>query len=243
MPNPIALGGRGQECGLWTLFRPNCQRTRRFVNPRGRKGAGRAPRPGSRRNGQGSSPCNRCTLLCPACTLIVWFAIDLIRDRRVTAIGAATAIIVGCVGTTPDAGYVSPIAAMLLGAVAAGARAGLHVRGHVRDPQADPARDAAARQRAWRGDRHGRRRARRGGVRRRRGGRFSCRTIARRPSGWSQRRASRYPREARSTRTPLATRATVRNSRKSPFARVSNSNVHIGCTALTGRIRSDESDK
>jgi Amt family ammonium transporter len=37
----------------------------------------------------------------------------------VTAIGAATAIIVGCVGITPAAGYISPTWAMLLGAVAA----------------------------------------------------------------------------------------------------------------------------
>ncbi len=37
------------------------------------------------------------TLLTPACTLVVWFALDLIRGRQVTAIGAATAIIVGCV--------------------------------------------------------------------------------------------------------------------------------------------------
>ncbi len=59
------------------------------------------------------------TLLTPACTLVVWFALDLIRGRRVTAIGAATAIIVGCVGITPAAGYVSPTWAMLLGAVAA----------------------------------------------------------------------------------------------------------------------------
>jgi Amt family ammonium transporter len=59
------------------------------------------------------------TLLCPACTLVVWFVIDLVRNRRVTAIGAATAIIVGCVGITPAAGYVSPLAAMLLGAIAA----------------------------------------------------------------------------------------------------------------------------
>jgi len=59
------------------------------------------------------------TLLAPACTLVVWFVLDLLRDRRVTAIGAATAIIVGCVGITPAAGYVSPMAAMLLGAVAA----------------------------------------------------------------------------------------------------------------------------
>ncbi len=55
------------------------------------------------------------TLLCPACTLLAWFALDLIRGRRVTAIGAATAIIVGCVGITPAGGYVSPGWAMALG--------------------------------------------------------------------------------------------------------------------------------
>jgi len=59
------------------------------------------------------------TLLCPAATLVVWFLLDVVRDRRVTAIGAATAIIVGCVGITPAAGYLSPLSAMLLGAVAA----------------------------------------------------------------------------------------------------------------------------
>ena len=59
------------------------------------------------------------TLLTPACTLVVWFALDLLRDRRVTAIGAATAIIVGCVGITPAAGFISPASAMLLGALAA----------------------------------------------------------------------------------------------------------------------------
>jgi Amt family ammonium transporter len=58
------------------------------------------------------------TLLTPACTLVTWFALDLIRGGRITAIGAATAIIVGCVGITPAAGYVSPLAAMLLGVVA-----------------------------------------------------------------------------------------------------------------------------
>ncbi len=59
------------------------------------------------------------TLLCPACTLVVWFAIDLIRGGKVTAIGAATAIIVGCVGITPAAGFVSPTWAMALGGLAA----------------------------------------------------------------------------------------------------------------------------
>ncbi|MGE3233841.1 MAG: ammonium transporter [Thermoleophilia bacterium] len=59
------------------------------------------------------------TLLCPACTLIVWFLLDLARGRKVTAIGAATAIIVGCVAITPAGGYVSPAWAMALGALAA----------------------------------------------------------------------------------------------------------------------------
>ncbi len=59
------------------------------------------------------------TLLTPACTLVVWFALDLIRGRKVTAIGAATAIVVGCVAITPAGGYVSPGWAMLLGALAA----------------------------------------------------------------------------------------------------------------------------
>ena len=59
------------------------------------------------------------TLLTPACTLVVWFALDLLRGRQVTAIGAATAIIVGCVGITPAGGFISPGWAMVLGALAA----------------------------------------------------------------------------------------------------------------------------
>jgi Amt family ammonium transporter len=59
------------------------------------------------------------TLLTPACTLLVWFLLDAIRGRQVTAIGAATAIVVGCVGITPAGGYISPGFAMLLGALVA----------------------------------------------------------------------------------------------------------------------------
>jgi Amt family ammonium transporter len=59
------------------------------------------------------------TLLCPACTVLVWFALDLVRGRKVTAIGAATAIVVGCVAITPAGGYIAPGWAMALGAVAA----------------------------------------------------------------------------------------------------------------------------
>src|SRR4051812_20807840 len=59
------------------------------------------------------------TLLTPAVALTVWFVLDLIVSRQVTAIGAATAIVVGCVGITPAAGYLSPGWAMALGGLAA----------------------------------------------------------------------------------------------------------------------------
>jgi len=59
------------------------------------------------------------TLLTPACTLAVWFLLDLMRGRQVTAIGAATAIVVGCVGITPAGGFISPAWAMVLGALVA----------------------------------------------------------------------------------------------------------------------------
>jgi Amt family ammonium transporter len=57
------------------------------------------------------------TLLTPACTLLTWFILDLVRSRQITAVGAATAIIVGCVGITPAGGFISPIWAMVLGVV------------------------------------------------------------------------------------------------------------------------------
>jgi Amt family ammonium transporter len=55
------------------------------------------------------------TLLTPACALVTWFVLDAIRGRKVTAIGAATAIIVGCVLITPAGGFISPGWAMVLG--------------------------------------------------------------------------------------------------------------------------------
>jgi Amt family ammonium transporter len=59
------------------------------------------------------------TFLCPATALVVWFTLDLLRGGKVTAIGAATAIIVGCVAITPAAGFISPGWALALGAIAA----------------------------------------------------------------------------------------------------------------------------
>jgi len=55
------------------------------------------------------------TMLTPACALFTWFVLDLIRGRRVTAVGAATSIIVGCVLITPAGGFISPGWAMALG--------------------------------------------------------------------------------------------------------------------------------
>jgi Amt family ammonium transporter len=59
------------------------------------------------------------TLLAPAATLVVWTLLDLLRTRRVTAVGGATGIVVGLVAVTPAAGYISPLSAIALGAIAA----------------------------------------------------------------------------------------------------------------------------
>ena len=55
------------------------------------------------------------TLLTPTCSLLAWFVMDLMRGRQVTAIGAATSIIVGCVLITPAGAFISPGWAMALG--------------------------------------------------------------------------------------------------------------------------------
>lgn len=59
------------------------------------------------------------TLLAPAATLVMWMILDLARGGRATAVGAATAIVVGAVAITPAAGFLSPMGALLLGACAA----------------------------------------------------------------------------------------------------------------------------
>src|SRR6187200_484655 len=59
------------------------------------------------------------TLLAPAATLVVWTFLDAIRSGKPTAVGCATAIVVGLVAITPAAGFVSPMSAIALGALAA----------------------------------------------------------------------------------------------------------------------------
>ena len=58
------------------------------------------------------------TLLAPAATIVVWALLDLFRYGKVTAVGLATAVIVGLVGITPAAGVVSPMAALAIGLIA-----------------------------------------------------------------------------------------------------------------------------
>jgi len=58
-------------------------------------------------------------MLAPMATAVVWMLLDLIRDGKATAVGLATAIVVGLVAITPAAGFVSPLSAIALGALAA----------------------------------------------------------------------------------------------------------------------------
>jgi len=59
------------------------------------------------------------TMLAPAATLVAWSFLDMARSGKPTAVGAATAIVVGLVAVTPAAGFISPMSAIILGAIAA----------------------------------------------------------------------------------------------------------------------------
>ena len=59
------------------------------------------------------------TMIAPAGTLVVWTVLDLLRSGKATAVGAATAIVVGLVAITPAAGFIGPRAALVIGVVAA----------------------------------------------------------------------------------------------------------------------------
>jgi len=59
------------------------------------------------------------TLLAPMSALVVWMALDAARTGRATAVGAATAVVIGLVVITPAAGFVSPRSALAMGAIGA----------------------------------------------------------------------------------------------------------------------------
>ena len=59
------------------------------------------------------------TFLAPMATMLVWSGLDYLRTGHATAVGGATGIVVGLVAVTPAAGFVSPMGALALGALAA----------------------------------------------------------------------------------------------------------------------------
>jgi ammonium transporter, Amt family len=59
------------------------------------------------------------TMLAPAGTVVIWTLLDAARSQKSTAVGCATAIVVGLVAITPAAGFVGPMSAIALGALAA----------------------------------------------------------------------------------------------------------------------------
>jgi ammonium transporter, Amt family len=68
-----------------------------------------------------------------ASALTTWMLLDLLRSGRVTAVGAATGAVVGLVAITPAAGYVTPLAAIAIGALGAGAsHAAMQLRARTR---------------------------------------------------------------------------------------------------------------
>ena len=59
------------------------------------------------------------TMLAPGATLVVWTFLDAFKGGKPTAVGAATAIVVGLVAVTPAAGFIGPMSAIALGGIAA----------------------------------------------------------------------------------------------------------------------------
>ncbi len=54
-----------------------------------------------------------------ATALVTWVCLDLLRTGKATAVGAATGVVVGLVGITPAAGYITVPASLAVGALAA----------------------------------------------------------------------------------------------------------------------------
>ena len=68
-----------------------------------------------------------------ASALSAWLLLDLWRNGRTTAVGAATGAVVGLVAITPAAGFVTPRAAIAIGVLAAaGSYAAMHLRARTR---------------------------------------------------------------------------------------------------------------
>jgi Amt family ammonium transporter len=61
------------------------------------------------------------THLAAAAGAVAWGLVDLVRLKKVTALGAASGLVAGLVGITPAAGFVSPGSALAIGLLAGGA--------------------------------------------------------------------------------------------------------------------------
>ncbi|RYX81780.1 ammonium transporter [bacterium] len=60
------------------------------------------------------------TVFAACAAMFTWMMIDLIMRRAITSLGAVTGIVVGLVAVTPASGFVSPMGAILIGAIATG---------------------------------------------------------------------------------------------------------------------------
>lgn len=54
-----------------------------------------------------------------AAAIVAWMGLEFFKTKRATAVGAATGAVVGLVAITPAAGFVTPVSALLIGALAA----------------------------------------------------------------------------------------------------------------------------
>ena len=74
--------------------------------------------------------------------LVAWMLLELARRKQATAVGAATGAVAGLVAITPAAGFVTPAAALAIGAIGAAASfAAMQLRSHT---QVDDALDVFA---------------------------------------------------------------------------------------------------
>jgi len=58
------------------------------------------------------------TMLSAAAAVATWIGTDILRGKKPTVVGASIAAVVGLVAITPGAGFVTPLAAMVIGVVA-----------------------------------------------------------------------------------------------------------------------------
>lgn len=57
------------------------------------------------------------TTVATAAAMLGWMAVELIRDKAATSVGAASGVVAGLVAITPAAGSLSPVSSVILGAI------------------------------------------------------------------------------------------------------------------------------